>query len=124
MIDLSRARLYPKRLTLRNDASPSFEGQNGIRLRPSKHDSNRWEVRRGLASRGVIVSIGLLTALMSFKNLGSLSHTMSKGGAHMWADLLAGRCEGLSLTAARRRPYSRGEADWCRRATERGEDRC
>src|SRR5258708_23413536 len=48
MINLCRARLYPKRLMLRSDASPGFEGQYGIWLRPSKHASDRWEVGRGL----------------------------------------------------------------------------
>jgi hypothetical protein len=37
------------------------------------------------ARRGVIVSIGSLTALTSFKNLGWLSHTTSKAGTNMWA---------------------------------------
>src|SRR6266478_8414864 len=32
------------------------------------------------ASRGVVVNTGSLTALMSFKNLGSLSHTTAKAG--------------------------------------------
>jgi hypothetical protein len=37
------------------------------------------------ASRGVIVSIGSLTALMSFKNLGWLSHMTAKAGINMRA---------------------------------------
>jgi hypothetical protein len=85
MIDLCRARLYPKRLTLRNDASPGFEGQCCIWLRPSKHASNRWEESYLKASRGAIVSSGWLTALMRFKNLSSLSRTTAKAGNTMWA---------------------------------------
>jgi hypothetical protein len=95
--------MYPKRFTLRNDASPGFEGQYGIRLRPEARQQSLGTGKKAYfkASRGVVVRIGLLTALMSFKNLGLLSHTTSKAGTKCGPDLLAGRWEGLSLTAAR-----------------------
>jgi NAD(P)-dependent dehydrogenase (short-subunit alcohol dehydrogenase family) len=93
MINLCRATLYPKRLTLHNDASlrlrvPVLYPVTTLEARLQSLESGKRPYLR--ASRGVIVTIGSLTALMSFKNLGWLSHPTSKAGTNMWAESACG----------------------------------
>ena len=50
------------------------------------------------ASRGVVVNMASLTALMSFENLGSLAHTTAKAGVR-WGP--SSQLAGLARKAAR-----------------------